>query len=1115
MNKTVLRTARLLPLFFLAATLVAPGQARGVRPHKDDLKAGFLAPPQAAKPRVWWHWMNGNVTKDGIKKDLDWLNRVGIGGIDAIDASIDTPQVVDKRLVYMTPEWKDALLYATQLAGKYGMEFSINSSPGWSETGGPWVTPQAAMKKAVWSATDIEGGKPFHGTLPKPPDNIGPFQNASFSGDPTPLTTGLHFYRDAVVLAYKQPAADAAVEAVRSNAGAVDAALLGDGDLTKGPTLVPKTENGEVWVQVEFETRTRIQGLSLGLIAARALGFATSVEASDDGENWHHVADMPERAQLQRFALVQQTLSFAPATARYFRVVFKPAAPLPGSLRPRAPAAGLIEAAASAPPPRRYQLVELKFHAAATVHEFEKKAQYAVPPRDFYTIPSPQDFAPGSAVDPHSVVLLTNKMKPDGTLDWTPPPGRWTVLRLGYSLTGAENHPATAEATGLEVDKLNATHVRSYIETYLDSYTSFTGAKGLNSLVVDSAEIGMQNWTEDILSEFQRLRGYDPTPFLPVLTGVAVTSPEASDKFLWDFRRTIEELFVRNHFGEIAQVAHERGLFSYAESIEDHRPGFGDDMEMRQYADLPMAAMWTYGEKYPAALTYEADILGAASVAHVYGKPLVAAESLTSAQQAWNFAPRTLKPIIDMEFVRGINRVVIHTSVHQPTDKAPGLSLNNFGQFFNRLESWGAEAKPWVSYMARASYLLQQGRFAADIAYFYGEEAPITSLWGNKRVDDVPQGYGFDFVNLDALQNQLATSNGELVAKSGMHYRILYLGGSSRMMTFAALSRIAELVRQGAVVVGQKPVASPSLADGTDKFDAAAAELFGDGSAHAFGKGRVFPTLDAAFAALDLKPDFAYPGNEARLLFLHRHLKDGELYFVSNREDKALNLETTFRVSGKAPEIWDAVTGKVSPAAFRRADGGTAVTLSLPSYGSAFVVFRKPSKAAAVALRPAAETTVKSIEGPWSIAFESGRGAPAKILQNDLSSWSANADPGVKYFSGTGTYQKTFTMPGKRKGVHYVLDLGQVRELAEVSLNGKKLGTVWTPPFTLDVTRALKPGKNELKVTVANLWVNRLIGDAQPDAKTKYTFTIIPTYRPDAPLRDSGLLGPVSIRRVN
>jgi hypothetical protein len=335
------------------------------------------------------------------------------------------------------------------------------------------------------------------------------------------------------------------------------------------------------------------------------------------------------------------------------------------------------------------------------------------------------------------------------------------------------------------------------------------------------------------------------------------------------------------------------------------------------------------------------------------------------------------------------------------------------------------------------------------------------------------------------------------------------------MMTLAALNRIAALVRQGAVVVGQKPVASPSLADGTDTFDAAAAELFGDGRARAYGKGRVFPTLAEAFAALNLKPDFAYPQAGARLLFLHRHLKDGELYFVSNREDKAVSLAATFRVSGKAPEIWDAVTGKVTPAAYRSTDGGTDVTLALPSYGSAFVVFRKPSQAAAVALRPRAQTTVKSIDGPWSIAFESGRGAPAKIVQNDLSSWSANADRGVKYFSGTGTYQKTFTMPGKRHGVHYVLDLGAVRELAEVSLNGKKLGTVWTAPYTLDVTAAIKPGRNELQVTVANLWVNRLIGDAQPDAKGKYTFTIIPTYRPDAPLRDSGLLGPVSIRRVN
>jgi len=1066
--------------------------------------------------------MNGNVTKDGIRKDLEWMHHVGIGGADAIDASIDTPQVVSHRLIYMTPEWKDAFRYAISLGAKLGMEMAINSSPGWSETGGPWVTPQEAMKKLVWSRTELDGGKPFHGLLPQPPDNVGPFQNAPVSGDikPTPKTAALRFYRDTIVIAYRRPAVLPPVVQVTSNAGPLDPGPLQDGDLTNGPTIAPGSDGTDAWVEVEFSGPATIEGLSLTVTAPRGLGYTPVLEASDDGKAWHHVADMPVASQLQRFVLIHQTMSFAPATARFFRAVFRPSVPLPVSLRPRAAAPGLSEPPPGTPPPRTYKLNEFVFHAGATVNEFEKKAQFAVPPRDFYAIASTPAFATGTAIDPAETIVLTDRMKPDGMFDWTPPPGRWVVLRMGYSLTGAENHPATTEATGLEVDKLNAQHVRAYLNHYLDTYEDVTGTKlfgkrGLKALVVDSAEIGMQNWTEDLLGEFKRLRGYDPTPFLPALTGAAVKSPADSDKFLWDFRRTLAELYAKNHYGTIGAVAAERNLVNYGEALEDHRPGFGGDMEMRQYATIPMGAMWTYGEEHPSAFTYEADILGAASVAHIYGRPLVAAESLTSALQPWSNSPRDLKPFIDLEFARGVNRVVIHTSVHQPVDKPPGLSLFGYGQFFNRLETWAPVAGPWMDYIARCSWLLQQGRYAADIAYFYGEEAPITSLFGNKRVEDVPEGYAFDFVDQDALLHQLGVDRGELTTKSGMRYRVLYLGGSSLTMTFATLARIADLVSQGAVVVGRRPHSSPSLADDDAKFQGLADALFGAGGEHAYGQGRVFAdgSLAAALAVLGVTPDIKT--TQPDLLWLHRKLIDGEAYFLSNRSDKPVSVSASFRVASKAPQLWDAVSGRISPASYRIRNGRTQVSLNFEAHGSIFVVFRRPATAEVLNLREPVERVVQSLKGPWMIAFQPGRGAPPKITERTLVPWNDSGIPGVKYFSGAGTYTTTFALPKPARAAKLMLDLGDVRELAEVRLNGKPVGTVWTSPFTLDISKAARPGRNVLAVTVVNLWVNRLIGDAQPEAKQKYTFTIIPTYRADAPLRVSGLLGPVVIRSVS
>lgn len=1088
----------LLGVIACGLMIVAPGMAA----PRDALLDGFRAPPQSAKPRVWWHWMNGNVTRDGIDKDFDWMARVGIGGVDAIDASIDTPQVVKDRLVYMSPAWQQTFRYAVALADKKGFELSIDSSPGWSETGGPWVKPEGAMKKLVWSATTLEGGKPFHGVLRAPPAVPGPFQNIHKAA------VGVaDFYRDAIVIAYREPVDAPPVGTVTASMGTIDAAKLTDGDLSIAQKLMPQSADDEVWVRTAYDKPTRLQGLSLALSTNDDQGFAARVEASDDGIVWRKIADVPKVAQVRRFALLQQTVAFAPTTARYFRVVLRPAAPIPTSLRIVDRAPGLADAPAAAKPveQRFYNVYELAFRAPGTINEFEKKAGFAIA-RDNYAIANQGRVAAGTAIDTRFVIDVTGHMAADGTLDWTPPAGRWTVLRMGYSLTGAENHPATAEATGLEVDKLNAAHVRDYLNRYLDTYADAAGSalfakRGLTHLVVDSTEVGAQNWTETLLADFKRLRGYDPVPWLPTLTGITVGSASESDKFLWDFRRTISDLLAENHYGEIARVAKARGLIHYGEALEDHRPTFGDDIDMRRFADVPMGAMWVYKDA-PRA-TYVADLMGAASVAHVYGRPLVAAESLTSAGQPWNASPRDLKPVVDLEFALGVNRLFIHTSVHQPVDKAPGLSLFGYGQFFNRLENWAEMAGGWMRYIARCSFLLQQGRYDADIAYFYGQEAPLTGLFGNAPID-APSGYALDFIGSDALLNQLRVEHGDLVSKSGMRYRVLYLGGSSRFMTLDVLRRIRELVEQGATVVGAIPEGSPSLAD-----DGAVFQALADNT---FGNGRILPTMTAALTALKLKPDFDYakPAPDSELLYIHRSLKDGELYFITNRKDRAETFHATFRVQGMSAQILDAVTGTVTSVAVTEHEGRSAISLPLPAYGSVFVLFRKGADKAPKAM--AQDRTLETVKGPWRVNFQPGRGAPDHLILTNLESWSDSKMRGVKYFSGTAEYVSHFMLPVKESG-RLSLDMGSVHEVAEVTVNGHKLGTAWTAPFALDITDAVRTGRNELKIKVANLWVNRLIGDAQPGVAHKYTFTTIPTYRADAPLRPSGLLGPVIIRQ--
>lgn len=464
------------------------------------------------------------------------------------------------------------------------------------------------------------------------------------------------------------------------------------------------------------------------------------------------------------------------------------------------------------------------------------------------------------------------------------------------------------------------------------------------------------------------------------------------------------------------------------------------------------------------------------------------------------------------------NRPLIHTSVHQPLDdKVPALSLFIFGQYFNRHETWAEMARSWVDYLARSSFMLQQGRNFADVAYFYGEEAPLTGLFGDKLIADAPTRYGYDFINADALMNHTSVAGGELVAKGGARYKVLYLGGSSRRMTLPLLRRIAGLAEAGATVVGNAPESSPSLNDDKAEFAALVRCLWSGGPVTTVGQGKVLASKDveASLASMNVAADFSYTKSQAdsEALFLHRRLEAGDVYFISNRKQRAERFEARFRVAGKTPEIWRADTGACEPVSYRIEGGTTFIPLDMESDESLFVVFRRSADATSAEIKKATLSPVANIDGSWNIAFQSGRGAPASIKLDSLGSLSEHADAGVKYFSGVATYTHTFRLPkGNRPGAPLFLDLGEVRDVAEMYANGKRVGTVWHAPYRIDIGGAVKAGRNQLEVRVANLWVNRLIGDAQAEA-SKVTYTALPAYRADAPLRRSGLIGPVQLFR--
>ena len=922
-----------------------------------------------------------------------------------------------------------------------------------------------------------------------------------------------------------------------SSGGDFTLGALTDGDYVTATRLPAAAVGQKSWLQSEFASPQTIYGVSLFTGGGGRGGFGGGpsnqhLEISGNGQDFREVTAFPNGAR---------TISFAPLTARFFRFTVLAQAPAPaarggfggfGQGTPQAGrggqggrgAAGRGPGAGAPAAPAGTQIAEFELYTSPRINRAEDKAAFGRGTGDSPTAPVPA----GGAILKNDVIDLTARTQPDGTLNWTPPGGNWRVLRLGYSLLGAFNRPAPPEATGLEADKLSKKHMTAYYTYYLDQLREAAGAemgqRGLQYILNDSWEAGQANWTDDMMAEFAKRRGYDMKPWLPVLVGHVVESAEASDRFLWDFRKTIGDLTVENNYDLLGDMLKQRGLKGrYSESHETGRVYIADGMDVKRNAAVPMSAMWAVnaqgvGSPWGGATdqngrfqrAYAADDQESASVAHIYGQNIAAAESLTGGA-AYSWYPETLKPTADAEMAFGINRFVIHTSAHQATEDLPGITLG-VGQWFTRHETWAELAKPWTTYLSRSCFMLQQGVYGADILYYYGDDANITGLFSQAH-PALPEGYPFDYASSDVVANRLTSKGGRLTTATGMSYRLLVLDKNAQHMQLPVLRKIRDYVNAGTAVVGLKPTGSPTNADDQTEFQRIANELWGSGSGErTVGQGKVFAGMTAADAvkALKIEPDFEYskPQPDTLLMFVHREVSDGEIYWVDNRHDRDENVEVSFRVTGKAPELWHADTGVIEPASYRIVNGRTVVPLPLNGDDAVFVVFRKPATAPSLTIADKKETQLATVDGSWTVSFQPNRGAPAQATFANLASWTDNSDPGVKYFSGVATYSKTVQASADwlKPGTEIWLDLGEVKDIAEVALNGKPVAAAWRKPFRVNLTGALKAGTNTLEVKVANVWINRMIGDQQPGAQ-KITST--QSYRADSPLVPSGLLGPV------
>ena len=1085
--------------FFLFTLISIFSQAQ------DEVYKNFINPPAAAKPRVWWHWMNGNITKEGIQKDMEWMEKSGIGGLMNFDANLLTPVVVKKKLVYMSPEWKEAFKFTTELAKQKKLELAIAGSPGWSVTGGPWVAPKDGMKKYVWSITTINGGTTYNGKLNQPPNSTGKFQNAKQNGGGLGASSKTipEFYADAAVIAFKQPAHEKTIRElnpiVTSSGGSFNLSDLTDGSITKVAQIPFKSYEEDLWIQYSFNEPVTFKAFTVSgaqhLPQEDFYGGPKNrfLQVSNDGITFKTIA------QVSGSVVPHNTVAFEPTTAKYWRLAFKP---FKQEVDPMMAMFGM-----GTGKPQNADVAEFILYNTDRIDQFEDKAGFD-PWRELPYMSAEKS----DAIAISDIIDLTNKMDAEGNLNWDAPAGKWTIIRLGYSLTGRENHPASPEATGLEVDKLDKEAVMRYINTYLDMYKDATGGsmgtEGLTHMMLDSYEAGHMTWSKSFPDEFKKRRGYSINSWIPALTGRVVKSRLDSEKFLWDFRKTIGELITENHYEVIGDELHRRGMKRYTESHENMRIYLADGMDVKRKSDIPMSAMWQPGalaEGPDEEIRSRADIRESASVAHIYGQNIVAGESMTTVGNSFSPHPGTLKRTADVEMASGLNRFVVHTSVHQPLDSLfPGFSLGPFGQWFTRQETWADQAKAWTNYLARSCYLLQQGKFVADVLYYHGENTNITSQF-DKSLPAIPFGYEYDFANANVLVEVVKPVNKKLITATGMHYSMLVLDTSARMMTLRVLNKLVEFAKAGVVISGQQPLQSPSLSDDVSQYATALKTLLAQPSVK-FGAD-----YKTQLKILGVTEDLIIKKQEAEILYVHRTTADKEIYWLNNRSDNNNIATISFRVKGKTPKLFNPITGELNAVSYSTINGRTEINLTFTPWDAFFVVFEGITTQLNVQLPSWKSTSTRAINGPWHVHFQKDRGAPEKAVTFDqLTSFTSSTDNGIKYFSGIATYMNTFEINSLDKNEKIILDLGEVKNLAEVFINGKSAGIVWKKPFVVNIASLLIKGGNTIEVKVVNSWVNRLVGDMQPGV-TKIGFTTMPLFKVDSPLEPAGLLGPVQL----
>lgn len=999
-----------------------------------DIYREFKSAPDSTRTKVWWFHGETFTSHEGITADLESFKQAGVGGVvyyDQVhgDAKGAFPVFSD--------EWWEALIFAASEAKRLGLSFEINLSNGFV-AGGPWVTKSMSMKKLCKSEVLVAGGSAFNGTLPVPADDE---------------------YWDVAIVAFPVPEAvewvdkPLVTEKIVSDTSLILTYDMGKPFTARSLTYSENTRSKAATSAMNIPGPSADKFYGDGFYEFPPIG---TLEVSSDGVNFSSVREIPP---LYNIHSKYKTITFPAVAGRYFRL----------NLHDwnREDSVNW----------RPIEIRSASLSAKPMTDEYEARAGFVA---EYLTENNTPTYSTDECIKVEDVIDLTTLMDSAGRIRWNAPASskEWVIMRVAQTSTKGHVKHGRPGQMGLECDKLSAEAAElqwnNFAKVIIDSLSNRNLKP--HGVVMDSHEMGAQNWTHGYDKEFVRLQGYDITKYLPALFGYIINSKDDSEKVLFDHRQTLATLVNQRYFAHLDSLAMKEGVNFTPQAMGNNQGMACDNISAKGAVRRPQGEFWS------KHLHGAYDINESSSAAHLYGKQIASAEAFTDAKYSQTLA--YLKSIADYAYAAQLNEFVICASAYQPwLDKVPGNTANGREYCLNRNNPMWNLSKGFWDYQSRCAYMLRQGCPVVDILVYLGSDYPMKLL--SYRLPEIPEGYNWDVCTDDALMNQLTLDDGNLLSSSGNSYKLLVIEKDA-MLTPEAEQQISHLINKGVNVYDARTRGNHALADFITEIG-------------------LTPDIDVRSGNL---PD-------DRILFAHRSTGNAEIYFIANHSDKSWSQHLAFRVSATHhAEYWDALNGNryfMENELFT--DNGTSLNLFMRPYESGFVIFHKSdNEYPELIYSSTKQEDAVSIDSGWKIDFQLPHGSK-KIETDSLFSWSESPDNDIKFHSGTAIYHSQFCSPTMKGTQRCHIRIDGLEGVSKVKVNGKYAGYLWCSPWEVDVTDYLNAegDLNSLDIEVSNQLTNRLIGDLGLPDNEKVTFSTTPIVKTGDHLLPAGITRGVDV----